>query len=361
MAGAGADRLWTHVILRVFTPPWEPPFWPRPHSDWARLFGVTLIASATKESKETTYLAESLCSISGNFFTSRVKRQLRREPSSSFMDLFKSLTYRMKVQCSLALIHVLLAASVCFITVYMGLFDNIFTEVGYEYYAEVPVHAFPSFLAMPFNSLINLGYMLLGWYWLQRNKKLMRNREDLRQIRYLKDVFAVMALLYGPIQWIRICTQTHNSAVLDQWFTLAIFAWPVVWCHYLENGWHPWSFFCIEFISLASYCLTLFHHLGFDVALACHIFAAIWSALHVHRHYGDSVSATYITLAIISCLGFIVLKLGDHWLSQWLFFQDLTGHFWSKICDILQFHFAFLFLTHFKSPHRRRILVGKSI
>ncbi|KAM8965311.1 transmembrane protein 187 [Sarcophilus harrisii] len=259
----------------------------------------------------------------------------------------------MKRESYRALIHVLLTACLCTATVYMGFFDGIFTEVGYEYYAEVPVHSFPTFLAMPFNSVINLGYLLLGWYWLMKNKKFVGNDENMRQVRYLKDVFAGMALLYGPVQWVRIWTQTHHSAVLDQWFTLPIFAWPVVWCHYLKNGWQPWSFFCIECISLASYCLTLFHHFGFDIALACHILAAVWSATHLHRQYGDSVSATYIGLALMSCLGFVVLKIGDHWLAQWSVFKKLTGHFWSKICDIMQFHFAFLFFIHFSNPRKQ--------
>ncbi|XP_074063263.1 transmembrane protein 187 isoform X1 [Macrotis lagotis] len=258
----------------------------------------------------------------------------------------------MKPKYYQTLTHVCLAACVCIAIVYSGVFDNIFIEVGYEYYAEIPVHTFPTFLAMPFNSVINLGYLLLGWYWLLKNKKIIGNDEDVRQASYLKDVFASMALLYGPTQWIRIWTQTHHSAVLDQWFTLPIFAWTVVWCRYLEDGWQPWLFFCIECISLASYCLTLLHHLGFDFALAFHILAAVWSAIHLHCQYGDSKSAIYISLALLSCMGFIGLKMGDHWLAQWDFFKDLTGHFWSKICDIMQFHFSFLFLTHFSSPRR---------
>ncbi|XP_072482351.1 transmembrane protein 187 isoform X2 [Notamacropus eugenii] len=259
----------------------------------------------------------------------------------------------MKPKYHRALIHVLLTACACIATVYTGLFDDIFVEVGYKHYAEVPVPSFPTFFAMPFNSAINLGYMLLGCYWLLKSKRVFGNDEDVRQIHYLKNVFAVMVLIYGPVQWVRIWTQTHYSAVLDQWFTLPIFAWSVVWCRFVENGWQPWLFVCIECISLASYGLTLLHHLGFDIALACHILVAMWSAIHVHQEYGDNVSAIYISLAFLFCLGFIVLKLADHWLAQWILFKELTGHFWSKLCDIMQFHCAFLFLTHFSGSQRR--------
>ncbi|XP_068964531.1 transmembrane protein 187 [Petaurus breviceps papuanus] len=255
----------------------------------------------------------------------------------------------MKPDSHRASIHVLLTACFCIATVYTGLFDNVFTEVGYEYYAEVPIQSFPTFLAMPFNSVVNLGYLLLGCYWLLKNKKVTGNDEDVRQASYLKDVFASMALLYGLVQWVRIWTQTHYSAVLDQWFTLPIFAWSVVWGCYVEDGWQPWLFLCIECISLASYGLTLFFHSGYDITLAFHILASLWSAIHIHGEYGDFVSATYIIFALIFCMGFIILKLADHWLAQWCFFKELTGHFWSKICDIMQFHCAFLFLTHFDS------------
>ncbi|XP_043830741.1 transmembrane protein 187 [Dromiciops gliroides] len=254
--------------------------------------------------------------------------------------------------CFQALTHVCFAACLCMITVHMGLFDDIFTEVGYEYYAEVPIEHYPAFVAMPFNSIINLGYILLGCYWLLKNNQVIGNDKDVRQTRYLKDVFASMALLYGPVQWVRIWTQTHHSAILDQWLTLPIFAWLVVWCRYLEAGWHPWSFLFIECVSLASYSFTLLHYLAFDIILSLHILTAVWSAIRVHHQYGNKISAVYISLALLFCMGFIVLKLADHWLAKWHIFRELTGHFWSKFCDIMQFHFAFLFLTYLSTSQR---------
>ena len=32
--------------------------------------------------------------------------------------------------------------------------------------------------------------------------------------------------------------------------------------------------------------------------------------------------------------------------------EIITGHFWSKVCDVLQFHFAFLFLTSLHTCRR---------
>lgn len=251
-----------------------------------------------------------------------------------------------------ALLHVAVAGCFCTAIVYTGVFDGVFVQVGYEHYAEPPVASLPAFLAMPFNSLINLAYVLLGVYWLQRNGRAPgRPMEELRA-RYLKDVFASMALVYGPVQWLRIATQTRPAAVLDQWLTLPIFAWPVAWCLSLDRGWEPWLFLAIECLSLGSYGLALLHPRGFEVALGAHIAAALGQALCAHRRYGTASSGICLALGALSCLGFVVLKLCDHQLARWRLFQRLTGHFWSKVCDVLQFHCAFLFLTNLNTCQR---------
>ncbi|XP_008827836.1 transmembrane protein 187 isoform X2 [Nannospalax galili] len=252
----------------------------------------------------------------------------------------------MKPEWGQAFFHVAMATCLCVATICMGIFDSVFVEVGYEHYAEAPVVSLPTFLAMPFNSLINLAYMLLGVYWLQRNASIPQYPTDLWRVRYLKDVFASMALIYGPVQWLRIWTQTHSTAVLDQWLTLPIFAWPGAWCLSLHRGWTPWLLLCVECLSLSSYGLALLHPQGFEVALGAHIVAVVGEALHTHRQYGSVYTARYLALGVLSCLGFVVLKLCDHQLTQWRPFQHLTGHFWSKVCDVFQFHFAFLFLTN---------------
>ncbi|KAM9180667.1 transmembrane protein 187 [Dugong dugon] len=251
-----------------------------------------------------------------------------------------------------ALFHVAMAGCFCVATVYTGVFEDVFIQVGYEHYAEAPVASLPAFLTMPFNSLINLAYMFLGWYWLHRDGGTLGRSAEAPRARYLKDVFAAMALLYGPVQWLWSGTQAHPAAVLDQWLTLPIFAWPVAWCFCLDKGWRPWLFLSIECLSLASYCLALLHPCGFEVALGMHILTAVGQALRAQAQAGGTTSGTYLALGVLSCLGFVVLKLWDHQLAQWHPFQQLTGHFWSKVCDVLQFHFAFLFLTNLNSHQR---------
>ncbi|XP_042523475.1 transmembrane protein 187 [Dipodomys spectabilis] len=258
----------------------------------------------------------------------------------------------MKPESWQAICHVCVASGLCAATVYMGFFEDVFVQVGFEHYAEAMDERLPAFLAMPFNSLINLAYVLLGACWMWTDVGTLGHATELQRAQYLKDVFASMALVYGPVQWLRIWTQTHPAAVLDQWLTLPIFAWVVAWCLSIDRGWAPWLLLCIEGLSLSSYGLALLHPQGFEVALGTHVVAAVGQALRTHRRYGSDTSATYLALGMLSCLGFVLLKLYDHELAQWLPFQRLTGHFWSKVCDVLQFHFAFLFLTNLNTSPR---------
>ncbi|MGH0168925.1 UNVERIFIED_CONTAM: hypothetical protein FKN15_055490 [Acipenser sinensis] len=236
-----------------------------------------------------------------------------------------------------ALLHVAFFCSLCVAIAMSGVFDTVLVDLGHDHYAEKPVSQLPACLAMPFNSLVNLGYVLLGVYWL-------RNRTEGRGA-YFKDVFALMALAYGPVQWLRIATQGRRPAVLDQWFTLPIFAWVPVWCSYISGGWSPRYALVVEVASLCSYGLALSHDLGFELALGLHVAFAVVQGLRVQRRFGDRQSLTYLGAAVLSCVGFVVLKLLDRRLAEqsWIF-RHLSGHFCSKVCDVLQFHFSFLFL-----------------
>ncbi|XP_010989759.3 transmembrane protein 187 isoform X1 [Camelus dromedarius] len=266
--------------------------------------------------------------------------------------------FSMQPESGRALFHVAVASCLCAAAIHTGAFDGVSVQVGLEHYAEAPVAGLPAFLAMPFNSLVNLAYVLLGAYWLQRKPSTPGCPPEVRRACYLKDVFAGMALVYGPVQWLRVASQTRPAAVLDQWLTLPIFAWPVAWCLYLDRGWKPWLFLAVEGLSLCSYGLALLHPCGFEFTLGAHIAAAVGQALCTQGRRGSPSSGMYLALGVLCCLGFVVLKLYDHQLAQWCLFQRLTGHFWSKVCDMLQFHFAFLFLTNVNAC-RRHPTAGK--
>lgn len=226
-----------------------------------------------------------------------------------------------------------------------NLFNNVVVDVTYDHYAEKTVKSLPFFLAMPFNSIVNLGYMFMGFYWLFQKDDYKKDADGL----YMKDVFAFMAIFYGPVQWVRLSTLRHAPAVLDQWFTLPIFAWVPVWINFIEHGWRPGYAATVELCAILSYALALVHDLGFDFALICHVAFALFKGVRTHVRHGDFQSRRYFCLAALSCAGFVILKLLDHALAEYRPFQYLTGHFWSKVCDVLQFHYSFCFLTRLRA------------
>lgn len=236
--------------------------------------------------------------------------------------------------------HVLVPLLLCVILVNTDVFDAVPVDTSYAHYAEKRVAQMPAFLAMPFNCLVNLGYPVVGIYWL-------RWRTENRTAAYMKDVFALMALIYGPLQWVRLATLRRAPSVLDQWVTLPIFAWVPVWCRVIVCGWSARLALLVEFCAILSYSAVLFCSRGFELLLGVHITVAVLHAASLQRTSGDRVSLRYFSLAALSCAGFVLLKLLDHKLAQFWIFQNLTGHFWSKVCDVLQFHYSLCFLTHF--------------
>ncbi|KAK2919568.1 transmembrane protein 187 [Channa argus] len=243
-----------------------------------------------------------------------------------------------------ALFHVSVPLLLCVALANTWLFNSVEVDLSYDHYAERRVEYLPSFLAMPFNCLVNVAYIYMGLYWLLWHG----SGKETEQSRYMRQVFALMAVFYGPVQWTRLAVLRRAPAVLDQWFTLPIFAWVPVWIGFIEGGqakWRAKHAAAFELFSLLSYGLALAHERGFEAALGCHVALAIYRGVRVQLAHGDGRTRTYLLLAVLSCAGFVVLKLLDQWLAQYRLFQRVTGHFWSKVCDVLQFHFSFCFLT----------------
>ncbi|XP_035515644.1 transmembrane protein 187 [Morone saxatilis] len=243
-----------------------------------------------------------------------------------------------------ALLHVSAPFVLCVALANTSLFDGVEVDLSYDHYAEQRIDYLPGFLAMPCNCLVNLAYIYIGLYWLLWRGGIGETEES----RYMREVFAFMAVLYAPVQWTRLAVLRRAPAVLDQWFTLPIFAWVPAWICFVERGpakWRASDAAALELLSLLSYGLALAHERGFEGALGCHVALAVYKGVRVQRERGDGRTRGYLLLAVLSCAGFVLLKLLDHWLARYRLFQRLTGHFWSKVCDVLQFHFSFCFLT----------------
>ncbi|XP_042341061.1 transmembrane protein 187 [Plectropomus leopardus] len=243
-----------------------------------------------------------------------------------------------------ALIHVSVSLVLCVAWANTSLFDEVSVDLSPDHYAEKVIEYLPCFLSMPCNCLVNLAYIYMGLHWLFWHG----NGKETHEGRYMRQVFAFMAVFYGPVQWTRLALLSRAPAVLDQWLTLPIFAWVPVWISFIELGpakWRATHAAALELGSILSYGLALVHERGFEVALGCHVALAVYKGLRVQLAHGDGRTRGDLLLAVLCCAGFVVLKLLDHWLARYWFFQRLTGHFWSKVCDVLQYHFSFCFLT----------------
>lgn len=252
-----------------------------------------------------------------------------------------------------ALLHVTLPLALCILLTRCRLFDAVAVDLSYDHYAEQRVEYLPAFLAMPFNCLVNLLYSVTGVYWLLRKT----DDGEPEQGRYLRQVFAFMSIFYAPVQWARLAVLQRAPAVLDQWVTLPIFAWVTVWIGFIERGpagWRVWHAAVLELLSVLSYGLALLHERGFEAALGGHVLVAVYKGARVQLTHGDGRTQRYLLFAVLSCCGFVGLKLLDLPLARYRIFQRLTGHFWSKVCDVMQIHFSMCFLTYLTSRTRTR-------
>ena len=248
----------------------------------------------------------------------------------------------------------------CFLTgllissvVIAGLFNAVQTDDGFEHYAERPwtfvpcsyINRFP----MPGNTFINIGYFVVASFWIIFISNEVQRKHLSEEQAYMFYVFAYSAILYTPVQVFRILTQNHKFAILDQWFTLPIFSWVVVWACYIQKGWNSATALSIVTVSSCSYCVTLlkiagYEDKGFEISLAIHIGLAVFAGRVVYHMYPSKAAMRAFVMAILCCMGFVFLKVNDHRLGRYHpFFRILSGHFWSKIADFMQIHFVCAF------------------
>lgn len=264
-----------------------------------------------------------------------------------------------KPEITRSLYHVVFGAALMALLTLSGCFDYVKVDTGLGHYAEKPFwgreDVIPAWLPMPANSIVNLGYVLVGLYWIAAIQRINQMKSAIVNDHdaYMFYVFSWMSILYGFVQCSRILAQHQLLAILDQWYTLPIFAWVGVWsCHALF-GWNSFRNLIIMVASVSTYAMSIVNRFGFEIALACHICAVIFCAVVVYkRNPGHTTQAAFFK-AVICCIGFVGLKLLDETLAEWsIFFTYLSGHFWSKIADFLQIHYACLFfLSSTKKLH----------
>ena len=235
------------------------------------------------------------------------------------------------------------------LTVYLDYFKSAFgIDIGITHYAERVIPSWKPYLPrkvqMPFNSIINCGYVIIGAAWCAA-VTIMLNRAKITQTdAFCFFVFNLASCCYGPIQFLRILSQLHGFGVLDQWYTLPFFMWIFNWGLYLTYGWNSSRTLALTVISVFSYVSVLYYRYGFEICLGIHIFLALVGAILAWRSHPQAKVAGPYSKALISCIGFVGFKLLDHKLLKYhLIFRYITGHFISKIFDIGQIYFCNMF------------------
>ena len=220
----------------------------------------------------------------------------------------------------------------CIVLARSDIFKSVVVEVGFHQYAELVDPT--TTLKMPYNALVNLGYIAVGISWLNLPQ---RKKLSPEMIHYF-EMFATMSIFYGPVQFLRIVSQNRLFAILDQWLTLPIFMWASLFGLFcLSRKPHPTSENLLLLMSLSSYGLVFLSKVGFEIALGIHIIFAVFVGVICQWKIGTKQSLQYMIIAILCCLGFVVLKIYDLELGKkhWVF-KRVSGHFLSKVCDIFQ-------------------------
>ena len=225
---------------------------------------------------------------------------------------------------------------VCYTIARSNFSRSVHVEVGFHHYAEMVDPT--SLLKMPFNSLVNIGYIAMGIYWFIKIRYLSLSKD----IAYYFDMFSLMSIAYGPIQFLRIVTQDRLFAILDQWFTLPMFAWVCLFGIFATSQKQNITLESfILLISVTSYGFAFITQYGFEITFGLHTICTVVVGIQCQYISGSWKSFKPLMFVVICFLGFILLKVYDLDIRQkhWIF-KRISGHFLSKICDILQIHFA---------------------
>jgi hypothetical protein len=228
------------------------------------------------------------------------------------------------------------------------IFDGVKIGTGPEEYAEKTWPFMPWYCAMPLNTLVNIVYTIVGFYWLfQRRQQSSTN--------IYSNVFAWMAIIYSGIQFFRIATQQHIFGVLDQWYTLHMASWVFIWALRLQGNDDTWllqKLVLSHILLCLSYpTLTLIHSWGFEIALVIHLVLIFVTIIRLHLYSQKNDDASFrlnlIFKGTLCCTGFVLFDLFEIYLASVFpsVFTICSGHFLSRMCDALQIYFVIALLT----------------
>lgn len=243
-----------------------------------------------------------------------------------------------------------------------GLFDEYDVEAGFETFGEFPsVYArrLPSYIKMPFNTLVNILYLLCGCYWLRRTNMEEEKEAETRRLRgpllmpladaYYFRVYGWMCMYYSITQLLSVIRPHRRVLCMLKLCRLILLSWLVVWSiHILE--WVRYSTaLCIggPLISLLNFTILVSDPHGYERAQAAHFAAVVVLVGYMQAVYGDTGhSFVCLALMVLFGLAFWILLRSDMDLATEgpYIFRIITGYFWSRVCEVAVMHLVAHFM-----------------
>ena len=227
------------------------------------------------------------------------------------------------------------------------LFQSAAVDTSLSHYAERAATwwPWPDIVPMPLNAVVNVGYVLVGFYWLRRLPQLGLSRAQ----QDLIYPWIWLCTLYAPIQLLRVVTLSQYWAVLDQWFTLPMFAWAAAGSYtfpwLLEDEQKAPTGVRLRWLAVTTsalaYLVAPLHPLAYDLVLAIVIPTTVFLGVRTTM-YCWTPETTRALVAVIGWLSvFIVPKVLDlHLAAIHPAFTLLSGHCISKVGDFMQIHYC---------------------
>lgn len=263
---------------------------------------------------------------------------------------------------TLPLLDVSVVIAVVCILSRRGLFDGGDVEVGYDGYGEYPSvysRVLPRWLRMPFNTLVNTLYLLCGWYWLHSTNLEEEKQAETKTLRgpllmpledaYLFRVYSWMCAYRGLLQALFMVVQDYRLASLCELSRLLTISWCIMWSlHLLE--WLRGSavrYAVATSLSVAHFVLHIREPHGYERVQVHHGTALALLVVYMQLKYGDIAhSLLSIAVAAVCSLLFAAASRNDLGLAQLSspVFRVLSGHFWSRVAEVLMIHFVACFM-----------------
>ncbi|EEC07748.1 transmembrane protein, putative [Ixodes scapularis] len=252
--------------------------------------------------------------------------------------------------------------AVLYLLAVRGLFDRCNVELGHDAYGEYPstyARRLPRWLRMPFNTAVNVLYLLCGWYWLRKAGCEEETRAETKALRgpllmpaeaaYWFRAYGWLCVHRGIVQALFMVAQNRRLASLCELSRLLIVSWCVLWSLRLLGflGEGTSRFVAALAVPVVHFVCCLRDPRGHERAEIHQGLLMVLLMAFLQFRYGDVAhSLTSLVLGCACAALLAVLARNDMELARSgpPLFRSLTGFFWSRVCEALVLHCAARFM-----------------